>query len=236
MTMSKDMILDRGEIHLWCASIKGHQKDIDRYQKLLSPPERKRVENLRFKESRRTYTVCRGILREVLSSYVGKPPQELEIRKEDTGKPYLPHSRIQFNLSHSEEHMLCAVTHGNPIGVDCQVVYEISNMDALVRDFYSSQERQLYDQCKKDNLSDFFFKTWVRKEAFMKATGLGFHLPSKHFSIITTKGDEPHLRFHRSNPISIKEWSIQDISVQPRYKAALAVQGKIQDVELFHYS
>lgn len=233
--MIKSMTLDGGEIHLWHASIKGHQRVLERYQMLLSPSERTRVEKLRFDQSRQIYITCRGIVREILSSYVGKPPQDLEIRKKNMGKPYLPHSRIQFNLSHSEEHMLCAVTYGNPIGVDYQAVYEISNMDTLVRDFFSSQEKRLYDQFKKDNPSDFFFKTWVRKEALMKATGLGFHLPSKHFSIDNTNGDEPHLRFHRSNPISIKEWSIRDVPVQPGHKAALAVQGQIKNVKHFHY-
>jgi 4'-phosphopantetheinyl transferase len=235
MMMSKTITLNQGEIHLWYASVKGHQKDIDRYQKLLSPSERQRVDNLCFKESRRTYTVCRGILREILSSYVGKSPQDLEIRKKDTGKPYLSNSRVQFNLSHSNDYMLCGITRGNPIGVDYQAVYKISNMDTLVRDFFSSQEKWLYDQFKKDDPSDFFFKTWVQKEAFMKATGLGFHLPSKHFSIRTANEGEPSLHFHRHYPFSDKEWSIRDIPVQPRFKAAFAVQGEIKDKKHFHH-
>lgn len=233
--MGKTIILNQGEIHLWFTSIKGHQWDLNHYQKLLSPSERMRTSNLRFEESKRTYTVCRGILREILSSYVGKPPQDLEIKKLYTGKPYLPHSRVQFNLSHSNDYMLCAVTRGKPIGVDYQAVYEITNLDTMVNIFFSPQEKRLYDQFQKDNPLDFFFKTWVRKEALMKATGLGFRLPSKHFSITATKDGKPRLRFHRSNLSSIKDWSIQDTPVQPGYKAAFAVQGEIKDVEHFHY-
>ncbi len=233
--MNKIITLQRGEIHLWYTSIKSHQRDLNRYQQLLSPPERKRVEKLRFKKSRRRSIVCRGILREILSRYTGKPPRKLEIGLSETGKPFLPHASVQFNLSHSEDHMICAVTNGNPIGIDLQAVFEIHNMDTIVNFFFSLQEKQHYEQLKKDAATEFFFKTWVRKEAFMKATGLGFHLPSKHFSTIKTEEGKPHLYFHDQHPISFKEWSIWDIPVQPGSKAALALQGEIKDVQHFNY-
>ena len=66
--------------------------------------------------------VARGGLRRILSSYCRTPPHLIEFHTGSHGKPALlkPTSALEFNLSHSGECVLIAVTSGVPCGVDIE--------------------------------------------------------------------------------------------------------------------
>lgn len=226
--------MDKGEVHLYYIPIKDRQRDLTRYRSLLSDREKGRADRYRFHESQERYVLGRGILRDILSGYLGMPPQEIEIAKRATGKPHLPSSPIQFNISHSNQCMLCAVTQTTPIGVDYQGVYEISHMETLVGSFFSPREQDRFHDTPEHKRRDFFFKTWVRKEAFMKATGLGFHLPSHCFSISESGNGGLNVQIEDRPSIHGQQWSIQDLNVQPGYQAALALKGEVLDLKHFY--
>jgi len=226
--------IERGEIHLWYAPLAASSAEKKRYRSLLSPHEVERAERLRFKDSRGKFIVSRGIMREILSGYTGQSPARVDIDQRATGKPYLPGSPLQFNISHSNGCLVCGITIENPLGIDYQVMYDISNMDSLVSSFFSPLEREAFNRQEGDQALNFFFSTWVRKEAFMKATGLGFHLPSDRFSVLANNGGHPRLRTGPESSLQDEEWTIRDLILQPGYKGALAVTGQIKDIKHFH--
>lgn len=226
--------IERGEIHLWYAPLQASPADRKRYRSLLSPREVERAERLRFEDSRAKFTASRGILREILSGYTAQPPDRIEIDQRATGKPYLPGSALQFNLSHSNGCLVCGVTVDNPLGIDYQVMYELANMDTLVSSFFSPREWEAFTRRDGNQALDFFFSTWVRKEAFMKATGLGFHLPPDGFSILSDNGSSPRLKLDAESSLQDEDWTIRDLTLQPGYKGALAVKGHVDDIKHFH--
>ncbi len=226
--------IEPGEIHLWYAPLEASPADRKRYRSLLSPRELERAERLRFKDSRRNLIVSRGILREILSGYTGQSPARIDIDQRATGKPYLTDSTLQFNISHSNGCLVCGLTVENPLGIDYQVMYDISNIDSLVSSFFSPLEQEEFNRRGGDQALDFFFSTWVRKEAFMKATGLGFHLPSHRFSVLSDNGSHPRLKLDLDSALQDKGWTIRDLTLQPGYKGALAVKGQVKDIKHFH--
>lgn len=225
--------VESGEIHLWYASLQSSSQDRERYRALLSPQEIERAEKLRFQESQHSFITSRGLVRKILSNYTGIPPGNLTIAYRATGKPYLPHSQVQFNISHTNRFLICAITFNHPIGVDYQVMYDITNRDTLVRSFFSPHEQQHYEKLQGEEALEYFFETWVRKEAYMKATGLGFHLPSRRFSICSENGEDPFLRSDHEQFLPLDAWSIKDLALQPGYKGALAIKGEIEDIKHF---
>jgi len=88
-------------------------------------------------------------LREVLARYLDEDPAEIELREGPHGKPALadPSSPLRFNLSHSGDLALVAVTQGREVGVDIQKI--------------------------KPHRDIAFYKAWARREAVVKCVGTG---------------------------------------------------------------
>jgi phosphopantetheinyl transferase len=63
-------------------------------------------------------------LRQVLAAYLGEEPGQIRLGEGEHGKPRLegPSKRLEFNLSHSGEIALVAVSGEHPVGVDVERV------------------------------------------------------------------------------------------------------------------
>lgn len=99
-------------------------------------------------------------------------PVELSYRYGENGKPYLQGNPLYFNLSHSGEYVLCALS-GEEIGADIQK-HQASPKEALVKRFFSEQEQEMFANCKTcPESEEMFYRLWTRKEAYAKLTGQG---------------------------------------------------------------
>ena len=135
---------------------------------------------------RRREDRARSIGAGLLLAYAVKqiyPAQILPLRIETDAlkKPFLPNiPELHFNLSHSGKWVVCAVAD-QPIGIDIE---KISHpMDDVIQRFFSPAERAYIDAFTPAERPAAFCELWVLKESYMKATGLGFHLPLEQLSI-----------------------------------------------------
>lgn len=96
-------------------------------------------------------------------------------------KPYFNDS-IDFNISHSGEYVICAISLTNKIGID---VEEIKNIpyDDFTNNFSVKEWEEIL---KRDDFQG-FYKYWTQKEAFLKAIGMGLNVPLKDAEIIDNK-------------------------------------------------
>lgn len=129
---------------------------------ILSADERERAARFRDPAHRDAYIVQHAITRILLSRYVTGP---IELTRGARGKPHL--AGIEHNLSHCADLALLAIA-SRPVGVDIERrdALDPTELAALV---LAPDERELD-----------FFRVWCRKEACLKATGLGLvdHLPA----------------------------------------------------------
>lgn len=95
----------------------------------------------------------------------------------DYGRPYLK-DHPYFNISHSEQWVVCAVAKDIQLGIDVEKLRKI-NFLALSKRYFHYNEQQLIK-----NSTD-FFHLWTRKEAVLKAQGQG--LRSKLKQLDTTQ-------------------------------------------------
>jgi 4'-phosphopantetheinyl transferase len=79
-----------------------------------------------------------------------------------------------------------------------------------------------------------FFRCWARKEAYIKAIGKGLSQPLDGFDV-TLAPDAPAALLRRGDDDTIT-WSMTDINVGADYASALAVEGAISEITLWHYS
>ena len=117
-------------VHVWYATLDVSAADLVIYESLLSTHEQMRASRFHFDHDRRRFVAAHGILRQLLSRYVGHKPWKLRIECNTYGKPFL-HSQpinghVCFNLAHSQDMALYGVALDCAIGVDIECIRPLS--------------------------------------------------------------------------------------------------------------
>lgn len=142
-----------------------------------------------------------------------------EMKLKEYGKPYFENSPFDFNISHSHNYILCVISgeEKNNLGVDIEKIKPI--------DFGDFQNIWALNEEKNIVSPETFYDYWTRKEAIVKAVGMGMYYPLNKIDVsepeVHCKGDVLHLR---------------KISLDPDYVVHLASSKKINDVKLEYFS
>jgi 4'-phosphopantetheinyl transferase len=108
------------------------------------------------------------IARVIIASYHNWDFELIKLwRADDNKKPYIP-STLNFNISHSGNFVVVAFSI-DPIGIDIEEVRTMG-FESIATSFTS--EEQAFLRNRNFNKTD-FYKMWVKKEAYLKATGVG---------------------------------------------------------------
>lgn len=218
--------LDVDEVHVWRASLEQDPEEVEALRASLSADERRRADRFHFERDRRHFTVGRGVLRDVLSRYLGGPPAALGFSLGEFGKPALSgdDGGLRFNLSHSHGLALCAVTRGREVGVDVEHLRDdFAGVDIAER-FFSPAEVAALLSLPAHQRTRAFFDCWTRKEAYIKALGEGLSHPL-HLFTVSLKPGEPARLVSTDDPREAARWSVVELSPREGYAAALAIEG-----------
>jgi 4'-phosphopantetheinyl transferase len=168
--------LPQGGVHLWRIDL----DTADSSEERLSDDERVRAKRFVHERDRARFTSGRAALRAILAAYVERTPQAVEFSYSHTGRPALRSDpdALDFNLAHSENWALCAVSRGAPVGVDVERVRPLDTLLPIARRSFAPAEcREVaaLDSRPTEQLAS-FYRIWTRREAVIK--GLGDGLPS----------------------------------------------------------
>ena len=165
----------RGVAELWFAWVGDHTGDVDRFSRdYLSSAENAHLGGYRIREAAERYVVTRSLVRTVLSERLGILPRDIKVNRTDTGKPIIAEG-VHFNLSHSGDLILLALTADRAIGVDVERRRTVAKVQALANRWLSDSEQRQFDGLRAlgDSDSDAFLRVWSLKEAQLKALGVG---------------------------------------------------------------
>ena len=227
---------ERGEVHLWWASLVDARNHPPLVASWLSAAERERADRLHNREKRARNVASRVLLRGLLSRYVGVPPGGLQFVKNPAGKPGLAGSEgdLEFNVSHSGNLWVCAVTSGQPVGIDVEGVRPLSPQHVLP--FLAPEEQAAWETAYGAPWGSegviALFALWTRKEAYIKGRGLGFHLPLNAFAVTVDPDHPPRLRYDRRDPEATTTWTLADLHHFPGVYGALAISGPLRTLRL----
>jgi 4'-phosphopantetheinyl transferase len=163
------------------------------------------------------YRLCHAATRQILGRYLELPADRVELISESKGKPRLAgKSTLCFNLSHSGDLALLAVTSGREVGVDVEKMRFDLPVDGLAR-FFTDAERERLLALSPGEKESTFFRWWTRKEAVLKAEGSGL---SGGLDRLDISGCPPDLvRFPDDGQ---QWWRVEDLEVERGYAAAVA--------------
>ncbi|MGR5001077.1 4'-phosphopantetheinyl transferase family protein [Vibrio celticus] len=181
-------------VDLWLCSLSNlnDQPDIvSQLQKRLTTDEIAKVERYRMPSSQTQALYVRNYLRKVLSSYSDLMPEAWRFEYGEKGKPSLAAEQqfktgLNFNISHSKEHLLIAVCQreGKPVqlGVDIEHARSSTNIDSIMKHYFSDKELADLLELSKELQRERFFDLWALKESYIKATGKGLATSLRSFS------------------------------------------------------
>lgn len=147
----------------------------------LSAEERARASSFIRAELSRLAIMARGLLRHILSPHAGVSPAALQFACNAWGKPSLiadpgKPPPVAFNVSHSANFVAIAVSGGSTVGVDIERERDLDGLDGLCERFLTASERRRVARVPERLRSDAFLRLWTRKEAALKASGIGLSL------------------------------------------------------------
>lgn len=143
--------------------------------------------------------------------YFGKHLREEDICYTSYSKPYFVSENIKFNISHSGDIVVCAISDVNDIGIDIEIRHDL-RIDLFKFQMTDNEWLKIINS-KHCNLS--FFKYWSQKEAIIKAHGQGLSLPLKSFEI-----------FNNQSKIQNSIFFLEEIRLDDKYVCYLAFKDK----------
>jgi len=179
---------DRCGLHLWLIDL---AHPADHFLVLLSPDERQRSEGILTDKGRRRFIASRGTMRQILGGYLGMDPAHVRFRYGPSGKPEINHSTpLAFNLSHSADLALLAVTRGTAIGIDVEPDRVRPNARAIARRIFPKKTLSIIEPLNDDAFQQEFLRHWTALEARVKLEGGSlFRPPSMPSKIVNFRPD-----------------------------------------------
>jgi len=232
---SSDLSLSGNDVHVWRANIDLPISRLEELERTLCDSEKARAGRFVFDADRRRYIAGRGFLRLILGRYIRQLPEALVFSYSPRGKPELvansPAETLYFNVSHSHDMALYAVSRTRCVGIDIEHIAAKCNVEQLAKRYFFPREFDAICAVAPERKNEIFFKGWTVKEAYVKATGEGLAALEQVELAIAVDGPAVLQRIH-DNPDATGRWSSCQLSPAPGYIGALVVEGKGWDVKL----
>jgi len=172
----KSAKFEAGFVDVWSVNLAFDETALRLFSQTLSAQELSKLVSFKSQAQANRYLAVRGTLRRILAQYLGIEPVNLKFEVNAYGKPYLSNASLFFNISHSKDRLLIAVSDFDQIGVDIERIKTRNNLLGLAKRCFSVDELNFWFDFSADEQVQVFYQLWVRKEAFVKAVGRGIAL------------------------------------------------------------
>jgi 4'-phosphopantetheinyl transferase len=210
------------EVHVWRSSFSA----LPELPGILSRDELDRAARFHFEKDRGRFIAARAWLRTILARYLDTAAADIVFQYGLHGKPSISGAHdLRFNLSHSGNLVLLAITQDRELGIDVEFIKESTAGPEIAERFFSEAEVAELHGLPEEMRQAAFFAGWTRKEAYIKATGVGLFGALDRFSVLLAPDalQAPlcvHDDEHESN-----RWKLRSLNAGEGYAAALAVEG-----------
>jgi 4'-phosphopantetheinyl transferase len=219
----------RDEIHVWCIPLQGGEEERG-LRHILMPDERDRADRFHFTEDCNRWIKSRSALRLILGRYLDTSPRDVRFVYGSHGKPSLDpgfHRRpLHFNLTHSADLALLAVTRAMPLGVDVECRRDIPDALQIAESYFCPDEIAELSILHRNEESDAFLRCWTRKEAYLKANGSGLSIPLNKVRVSLGENEPSRILLIDGSSQAAAGWRLYHLAPDPGYVGAVAVESE----------
>jgi 4'-phosphopantetheinyl transferase len=139
---------------------------------IISGKEKEYAGKLVLPRDMETYIISHAVLKLYLSRYLNLNPEEIIYYYSTHNKPGIENNPLYFNMAHTKEAFVIAVSEHCYVGADIEKITEMSDINSLVRFYFSKAEQDfIFGSASEREIR--FFLLWTRKESLLKALGTG---------------------------------------------------------------
>ena len=223
-----------GEVHVWHGLVTAPPSAED--TAVLSGAERARAARFVRPGDSARFVAAHAAQRRLLARYLGTDPAAIRFGRSaccrcgstEHGRPSIewPPAALEHNLSRSGQHWLLAVAAAGRVGADieCHRSIDIGRMaDATL-----TAAESLYLRDQPDERRQWvFFRCWTRKEAVLKACGIG--LATKLGGLEVHPEQSGPVEVHHASGSCPDTWQVRDVTQRPwPAQGSAAAQGSQQ--------
>src|SRR5690606_690333 len=146
---------------------------LDAMRTLLDAPESERVARKRRPRDADDLVLAYGLHRLVLGLATGCEARAVPLARDGLGRPCLRDETVQTSLSHADGAVAVAVARHGPVGVDIEAAARAAQMDEIADAVLHPSERAAMAALSAPDRALALLALWVRKEALLKAAGIG---------------------------------------------------------------
>ena len=106
----------------------------------------------------------------------------------------------------------------HPIGIDVEREREVVGADAVARSYFADAEHARW-RAERTPATQ-FMTYWTRKEAYLKALGLGFEHPPR--AVDASRGDDAGMIFNALDGFESLRWTVLSFHPSRGHTAAIA--------------
>ncbi len=165
------------------------------------------------------------LVRSIIHDKLDLNNSEIHFGQNEYGKPYLmSNSDFYFNVSHSGEWVVCAISD-SVVGID---VEKIKPTDFNISKRFFSKDENDFLICKDGPQKlDTFYDLWTLKESYIKAVGMGLHMSLSEFSIVIYNG-----LIYLKNQIENQLFNFKQFTIDIQYKLSVCLGNEFYDEQL----
>jgi 4'-phosphopantetheinyl transferase len=198
------LALEKDQLHVWYAPARPDPGTVQLLCSWLNEAERARAARYRLAAPSLRFQIARGMLRHVLSLYMGNTPDVVHFETNAHGKPRLANQQApHFNVSHADDVVVIAVAADRSVGVDVEQISS-ARVDArmlsagsnlagttrannsnltIAKHHFAEEEYEFIAGLPLSEQASTFARLWTCKEAYLKALGVGLSRPLNTFQV-----------------------------------------------------
>ena len=219
-------------LHVWRFQLNGDSPVEARRRSILSSDELARASRFHFPVHANRFITGRLAIRTILGGYLEISPRDLAFEQTQYGRPFLSAAvnplMLSFNLSHSQDVGVFAISPHKSLGIDVEAVREDFGGEDVAESHFAPAEFRELLSLPEAQRPQAFFNCWTRKEAYVKALGAGLQIPLDSFEV-SLRPDQP-ARFLRG---AGTDWRLLSFSPARDFQGAVAYEGVPADAQFF---
>ena len=214
-----------GEVVVWRLRLSADASQIRAWREALPRIEQERAARFHHLADAERFILGRIAVRRILGQRLGVPPAQVELTADPAGKLHLNHPgpRWEFNLSHSGRYILVGVAWARAVGVDVELRRPDFPAEIASR-FFAPEEIADLHAVPPSEQQAVFYALWTRKEATLKARGLGLGFPLADFAVSSLSGQPPRLLRWADEVSPELTWRLWSLDLDADHAGALVVR------------
>ena len=129
---------------------------------------------------------------------------------------------------------MVVVSAGRELGIDLEQIQPAIVSKDIVEQVFSIPEQARFYTYNSALQPKMFFEGWVRKEAYLKARGIGLSVPLNQLTVSLTSGERSLCL--EGDEAKESDWTIHPLDISGEYSACLVVEGNGWKLKSFKFS